>query len=548
MKSLINYIKRDKINSLLLLVSLIWFIVVMAIVGADFFSRFSVELEEGVREDGSLYYMVGKGIVNGYTPYVDFFETKGPFLFYICALGYLISGPNSYYAVNVFSFICILGMALLPLIFIVIRFIKKKQKNYLRFAATILAVFPLSFLLASSAQYFAGRIHAEIFCSFFVLIAFLLLYLVDGKKLKFYSPTIFITGLLFFFAALSKETFAFIAVIGVLFICRSKRDLIYKFLLPFSYGVIFALIFLAATQTLIPYFTIYIKSMIEIWLPSPDKGYTNVPFIIKMLDFPNVIRFLWGFSPILTISIIIGFLLTYFFIVKDIALAHNHSTVINVLISIWYCFSLTFITTFVLALGDPTFLHQQASGIPIYYLILLFLIDNVAFRYQLSFKAKKRSQRINLVTPVVSFISCLSIFLLPSFDYRQIAGPYTLQASKECAVYVDQVLDALNEERYQFVGNFFRAIYPYTKHLPYGPCFFQTDAMLSTNDNYLALNLKSQIQKANVVIVTNMNCGVLNTWILSYLNGYFTTDAPEIVKEIPSPVSFSFAKIFYRIV
>ncbi len=34
--------------------------------------------------------MVGRGIVEGRTPYVDFYDLKGPYLFFINALGQLL--------------------------------------------------------------------------------------------------------------------------------------------------------------------------------------------------------------------------------------------------------------------------------------------------------------------------------------------------------------------------------------------------------------------------------------------------------------------------
>ena len=41
--------------------------------------------------DSSVFQLIGKGILEGYIPYVDLFDHKGPILFFIQALGILIN-------------------------------------------------------------------------------------------------------------------------------------------------------------------------------------------------------------------------------------------------------------------------------------------------------------------------------------------------------------------------------------------------------------------------------------------------------------------------
>ena len=46
------------------------------------------------RVDSAWFYMCGKAWMNGLTPYVDFTDSKGPLLWFIYGIGYLISRSN----------------------------------------------------------------------------------------------------------------------------------------------------------------------------------------------------------------------------------------------------------------------------------------------------------------------------------------------------------------------------------------------------------------------------------------------------------------------
>ena len=57
--------------------------------------------------DSTFFMLVGKGMTKGYMPYRDFFDMKGPYLFFIEYIGQLISyGRNGIFAVQIlFMFI-----------------------------------------------------------------------------------------------------------------------------------------------------------------------------------------------------------------------------------------------------------------------------------------------------------------------------------------------------------------------------------------------------------------------------------------------------------
>ena len=58
-----------------------------------------------MRVDSAWFFMEGKAMMNGMRPYVDFTDSKGPLLWLIYGIGYLLS-PRNYVGVYVLSCLC----------------------------------------------------------------------------------------------------------------------------------------------------------------------------------------------------------------------------------------------------------------------------------------------------------------------------------------------------------------------------------------------------------------------------------------------------------
>lgn len=60
-------------------------------------------------DDASIYFSIGKGIVQGYVPYRDMFDHKGPVVFFLFALGYLLT-PDRFYGIYLLESLCFSGV------------------------------------------------------------------------------------------------------------------------------------------------------------------------------------------------------------------------------------------------------------------------------------------------------------------------------------------------------------------------------------------------------------------------------------------------------
>ncbi len=107
--------------------------------------------------DPACFYTCGKAWMNGMIPYVDFADSKGPLLWLIYGIGYLIS-PTNY--IGVFWLSVILYTAILYYVFKTADIFLKNER--LSFFATTLMLFPYF------CPWFHREIRAEDWCQIFI--------------------------------------------------------------------------------------------------------------------------------------------------------------------------------------------------------------------------------------------------------------------------------------------------------------------------------------------------------------------------------------------
>lgn len=144
--------------------------------------------------DANIYFSMGKGMMNGLIPYKDIFDHKGPFIFFIYSLGYLISNDSFlgiYIIESVFLFVNLIFAFKIASIFL------NKQYSFIVSLAYAVLIF--------NKTYYGGS--AEEFLSVFITISFyyFILYFKDkdhvqGKEYKH----LLIHGIMCSLAFLSK--------------------------------------------------------------------------------------------------------------------------------------------------------------------------------------------------------------------------------------------------------------------------------------------------------------------------------------------------------
>jgi len=193
--------------------------------------------------DSSIFFIYGKAWMNGMIPYTDFTEPKGPLLFLIYGLGYLLS---NYDCIGVFWISCLFYMGVYYYTF-KLAGIFKNDRRWQFFIA-----------IAMSIAWFNPLVHYEIktedFAQFFFVVTFyytcLLLYANERGKLVLASSLFGISfGALFM---LKFNLAAMIAVLGMYILFYAWREKRFSISLTYMFfgGMIVVLPFLV-------YFLVY---------------------------------------------------------------------------------------------------------------------------------------------------------------------------------------------------------------------------------------------------------------------------------------------------
>ena len=72
---------------------------ILAVVFGLFFYTFNTPLGPSVGSDNGIYLTMGTAIANGYAPYTEIFDHKGPLLFFLQTFPQLFSGGYSTFSV-----------------------------------------------------------------------------------------------------------------------------------------------------------------------------------------------------------------------------------------------------------------------------------------------------------------------------------------------------------------------------------------------------------------------------------------------------------------
>lgn len=143
--------------------------------------------------DANAYFTMGKGIINGSVPYKDLFDHKGPFLYFIYGIGYLLNN-NSFFGVFILQ---IIAMS----ITLIFSFKIAEIYNLSRCAAFMVAVLvPMAIL--SNGFYilgndFGGGSPDEFIIPIFSIVVYLIIKLVKEQNILKSNPLYWLTiGLL----------------------------------------------------------------------------------------------------------------------------------------------------------------------------------------------------------------------------------------------------------------------------------------------------------------------------------------------------------------
>lgn len=494
--------------------------------------RLGYELQEIANWDTGLYYTVGKGIANGIPPYSGLYENKPPLIFLISAISYKLS--DGFYLVNVFNVFQFLIILFAPAITFSIIAYKKKSRSS-AFAAV--ASFAISSIFMCYTELRSGEVQIEAFGAAALLLMFCSMTFTYNRDVKFYDKTVIASGVFLGIAAMFKEPFGFIGAVSLLFFIRAPRDLITKFLFPILYASILSLAVILCSGGIIPYFTVYLSNMFGAHITVHGSPFERARNIFRLFDdLRNYSRCLEAF--VISLIALNGIICTS-------ALPNSSSLrkyaypafkTARLLLLLWAA-------SFTVGLSGVYYNHHHIFALPCYAVLFFSL-------YCETFQAEENSDSREIIKKIWFPLAICSLALATINFYNREPYepnsdvPVAVKNAKENALYVDKILDALHEDRYQYLGFNGHEFYAYTRHLPIGPSFAQWPNNFKSEDSYFAKEFIKQLKQANVIILRNYNVGVHNDKTKAVVQNCFSPRTPKAAQDIERPESFRYTILF----
>ena len=514
-------------------------LIAIALLSGPIRNRLLTELSLHFTVDTLLYWTVGHGIAEGFKPWLDFFEGKPPFIFYLSALSLKLSG--NYHLTNYVS-IALQSLVCLAPIFALVLFKPRVPDKYL-FSALILWAVPVGMLCMLFTQIRAAAVQIESFGAGFVS-----LYLLCISNNSSNSPfslrdkRVWLAGLCIMLASMTKEPFYLICLVCGLILSYDWKMFFRNFIVPSVIAGIMAVIFMSAAGILFPYLTIYLPSM------AGNPTQANQNFLADGFNFSTLYESFKQFSPLfwwMSLCLIMGSLFASFVYSNSITQSHKtiqQSQKANLSLSSYFilkAFFICYLTSLSIRMSIYEWGHTHVYVIPV------ILASYVCFANTLrQFQKLLRESILVLICCTITFLLILGTVLTLSPIGEDLVSEHWENDRPAKARYIDQLCDALKIERYQYIGNCCTndTITPYTRHLPQGPFFVQFE-----NVTYSRQNIAEQINRSNLLIVSrerNINTE-RSKEISQIINRDFTAMPPEEVKNIIPPAHWNY-DVYYR--
>lgn len=507
-----------------MLVSVLMLLVSLVIAFLVFKNIFTYELKHAYTADAPLYWTVGRGMLNGLTPYADLYENKPLGVFLISALSFRLTGETI--LCNIVSCVAVLMIAALPALFLFDMYKDNKSVSTLRKATVSTAVFLSCLFLTVYIELRSGGFQVEaIGAAFSVLFICLVLKLKNAKSKKSRVILTILAAVAISCTVMMKEPFVLVSVFGALLFIDSFKSLLKDMVVPCLIGAAATVIGLAAGGVLVPYFTIYIKRMFETRLGGQSSALSSA------FNLSRLVKDIKSFSIWLLI-LLIGFIVLA--LVRAIAAKKSVPLILFHVIKVAVAI---LIASFCVGVGRYYYNHHFIFAAPVYCALIICggetLLD---LRFKKDF--------VSLAAIALWGVALVSCILNIGNPY---AGDYTQKYNslKNKAAYVDSLLDFYGEERYQFIGfNGEDVFFGTTEHSPQGPAFAQDPDNFQSADTWFSKSLIEQLDNSNIVIVKAFFCPAINDRIQETLNRDFT-EHPSIPFKTAPPPDFAY-KIYYR--
>ncbi len=531
--------------------------------------------------DSTIYWAVGRGIVNGLVPYRDLFETKPPGIFLLSALSFAFTdGPRLCFVFQA------LVLALLPIVIVLPFLLRSKQERHIESSLSLLVVMVFATALTLYAALVSGEFQVESFGALFACGYVSLAWLLKERVTRLRTIA---AGICFFGAIFFKEPFFLAMIVGGLLFCQSLHDVRRIIVIPLWIAAVFFVGSLISTGTLYSYVASYLPFMTS--LSTQRYGSPLRRSALLELSFMS----LWNFSPWFALAIV-GLFVHLF--VRSMRLDLSRAGDWMLLLSMFFGMGIISYgtqtsnraLTWVPALWDPTFSitwvlmglalvtvslrsivrrtdekkvvardsmlaiaslwvvgyvagvgadfmpHHFLFAAPIYFALLLVALPH----------ARLSEQKITLfLWPMICLLSLATLFHASTpYEEQQKLLRVQREEAESMAHSIDTLMDACQFKQYLIVGDIGAGVFGFTKHSPLGPVFFQQS--YATTYAKFSVQYALQLAKAEVIVIKLPLARAHLPGVMEYIDAAFTSAPPPCAKDHLLPVEKGVTALFRR--
>jgi hypothetical protein len=469
----------------------------------ELFAMLKYELYHLQYWDAFVYSAVGRGILNGISPYSEMFDIKPPGIYLLTALSHYLS--DGLLLANLYQILSLLIIAGIP-ITAYFRFAQNRSAELL-FASAF-----LSLLLALYAGERSGGVQTESLGAALGCIAVFAFASPDFDKNKKLYLGLAVLGLLG--ACGFKEPFLFSLLGCSLLFLDSFKETVKKFILPLCLAIAIGFIIILATGILDGFIS-YLQYMSSAHINRYGSPYLRGVQVFKL--FQDLNNYAWGLGYLFACL-----LFSPFAFCKE-----------NLITKAFLFLSGLLLASFTVGLGGEYYDHHYVFAVPFYAALWLYFLRN------------NISRKHSIFILIILAISALNI-TKNDWPSKTNYAQYHNKFSELEANYIDSVLSRENLDRYlplSLTNQF--GIWGYTKHSPQGPYFIQ-DSRFMKDIPQLKYSVLAELKNAQIIVD-----GDVSFWpepqkseAEKFLQENFSLEPWNSVKDIYRPVYKN--KIYFR--
>jgi hypothetical protein len=466
----------------------------------ELYCRLQYELSGPVNWDSDIYFAIGRGIVNGISPWSGLWDIKPPGIFLLSAISFKIFDSPVF--CHWFQSFILIVLAFVPL---AAHFVLPNRSVWRLFASCL---FGLAISLYSAER--AGEVQTESIGAGFAALSIFAFTYPNFYKRKILWIAVSAFGLLG--ACGFKEPFLFLMLGASILLCKDIKDWLTRFLLPLAIAIATGFLLLIIFGWLGD-FLHYLDFMQQIHANRHGSPFQRAMQFWRLWEDLN--GFSWGLGWAM-----VAMLFAPFVLYKE----QLPNAAIKTLIAF-------LLASYAVGLGGEFFDHHFVFAVPFYIALWIMLLN----------RWNENNVNSKVAGSLILIILSIAILNLPdlNLEKREIEMTKKREVVLKEAAYVDAVLDKLQIDRYMHLGqndfgnrqgtNF---IFGRTRHSPKGPYFIQFQHVWLNEIPRYRETIQEMLENSQIVVRGLMPNHIADL-TEPILNEYFTLSPWEEVADIP---------------